>query len=76
MCVESTVGMLGVIVGLLIFSSNIDFIVSLNKISFIIIMSTVLIIGFVLKDYVIEWSPWRIYKEKDHMNIVFAWNKS
>lgn len=30
-------------------------------------------LGFVIKDYVLEWSPWRIRRDKDHMNIVFTW---
>jgi len=75
MCVESTVGVFGVVVGILLFSSTFDITVTLSKIILLSIMCVILLGGFLIKDYVIEWNPWRLYKEKDHMNIVFSWNK-
>jgi len=38
-------------------------------------MSVVLLSGFLIKDYVIEWNPWKLSKEKDHMNIIFSLKK-
>jgi len=75
MCVESTVGVFGVVIGLLIFSSTIDFDVKLNQFFLLGLACAVLVSGFFIKDYVIEWNPWRLYKEKDHMNIIFSWTK-
>ena len=75
MCVESTVGMLGVVIGLLLFSSAFDISVILNKVTLLSLASIILVGGFFIKDYVIEWNPWRLYKEKDHMNIIFSWKK-
>jgi hypothetical protein len=31
--------------------------------------------GFLLKDLVFEWSPWKIYREKDHAQVIFRWRK-
>lgn len=75
MCVESTVGVLGVLIGLLLFSSALDTNVTLSTPIFLSLASMVLIGGFLMKDYVLEWNPWRLYKEQDHMNIVFSWKK-
>ena len=75
MCVESTVGVFGVVVGVLLFSSTFDITVTLSKIILLSLVCVILLGGFLIKDYVIEWNPWRLYKEKDHMNIVFSWNK-
>ena len=75
MCVESMLGLFGVILGLLLFISSFDIPITLAKGSVIAIAAAILIVGFLIKDYVFEWNPWRIYKEKDHMNIIVSWKK-
>ena len=76
MCVESTVGVLGLVLGILLLSSTFDIEVMLSKIVLLSLMCLILLGGFLIKDYVVEWNPWRLYKEKDHMNIIFSWKKT
>ena len=40
-----------------------------------ILAVTVLAIGFAIKDFVFEWRPFRIRREKDHVNLVFSWKR-
>ena len=75
MCVESSVGVLIFIVGLLLLITNIDVKIVFNVYLLIFVMSVVLLSGFLIKDYVIEWNPWKLSKEKDHMNIIFSLKK-
>ncbi len=75
MCLESTIGFSGILIGLLLLSSNIDGDVGISGVLWPCILAVVLTGGFLIKDLVIEWNPWRIYKEKDHINIVFSWKK-
>ena len=76
MCVESTVGILGVIIGLLLLFSHIGIHIVTNTVVWLALIGGVLVSGFLVKDYVFEWSPWRLYKDKDHLNIVFSWKKT
>ena len=76
MCVESSVGVLIVMVGLLLLITNIDARVIFNIYMLIFVMAVVLLSGFLIKDYVIEWNPWKISKEKDHINIIFSLKKT
>ena len=75
MCVESTVGVTGVLAGLIILGSSIDSTLSANPplISFLTI--GVLTIGFAIKDFILELRPFRIRRDKDHLNIVFSWKR-
>jgi len=75
MCVESTVGITGVIIGALLLSTRIIQVFTLNSLSWLLIALITLLTGFVMKNYVIQWSPWKIRKEKDHINIIFSWKK-
>jgi hypothetical protein len=38
-------------------------------------IAAVLVAGFLLKDFVFEWSPWRIYRERDHASLHFRWKR-
>ena len=31
--------------------------------------------GFLLKDLVFEWFPWKLYRAKDHAHLRFTWRK-
>ena len=75
MCVESSVGVLIVMVGLLLLITNLDVRIVFNVYLLIFVMAVVLLSGFLFKDYVIEWNPWKLSKEKDHMNIIFSLKK-
>ncbi len=73
LCMESVIGLTGVIIGLCFLSLGFKQILLLNIYAFTGILVSVLVLGFFLKDYVFGWNPWRIYKEPDHMNVIFQW---
>lgn len=73
MCVESTVGMTGVVAGLIILGSAINWPVAMCPWIWSLLAIAVLIIGFAIKDFIFEWRPFRIRRDKNHLNIVFSW---
>jgi len=75
LCAESLIGITGVIVGLGISGSGIDRLVSLGSGTWSILIMAVLIIGYGMKDYVIDLNPLRIRRDKDHINIIFSWKR-
>ncbi len=75
MCVESTVGATGIIIGIVILGSGVDRLVAMNGWSWGLLVMLVVATGLLIKDYVVEWSPLRFRRDKDHMNIVFTWKR-
>jgi len=75
MCVESTIGIIGVIIGLVLLGSNVTIMIMMDYWHWSVLAVLVSSFGFGVKDYVLEWNPWRIRRDKDHMNIVFTWKK-
>lgn len=73
MCLESTVGVVGIIVGSGVLFSGVDLSLPLPGERWMLIVLFVLWLGFWLKDYVFSWKSWRIKKEKDHLNILVRW---
>ena len=74
-CLESTVGVVGIIVGSGLLFSGFGGSLPLSGERWMLIVLLVLWLGFWLKDYVFSWRPWRIKKEKDHLNILVAWKR-
>jgi len=75
MCVESTVGVTGVVAGLVVLGSAADSTLVLSAMLWSISTAAVLLIGFAIKDFVFEWRPFRIRRDKDHVNLVFSWKR-
>lgn len=73
MCVESGVGMTGVIAGLVILGSAVDYNLPTGPWFWPSLSVGVLAIGFAIKDLVFDWRPLRIRRDKDHMNIIVSW---
>lgn len=71
MCVESTVGVLGVIVGLLFVFVGTQTSVKLESWFWPTLVGGTLTFGFLIKDFVLDWRTRSIRREKDHQNIVF-----
>ena len=74
-CVESTVGATGIVAGTIILGSGIDRLVTMNGLSWGLLVMLALSTGFFIKDFVVEWGPVRFRREKNHMNIVFTWKR-
>jgi hypothetical protein len=75
MCVESALGLTGVVAGAGLVGLGFDRPVTLAPAGFAIAMGLALAVGYVLKDFVFEWSPWKIYREKDHAQVILRWRK-
>ena len=75
MCVESTLGATGIVAGTIILGSGIDRLVTMNEWTWGLLVMLVAATGLLIKDFVVEWGPLRFRRDKDHMNIVFTWNK-
>jgi hypothetical protein len=73
MCVESTVGVTGVVAGLIVLGSAINWPVPMSPWIWSVLAVAIFIIGFAIKDFIFEWRPFRIRRDKDHLNIVFSW---
>jgi hypothetical protein len=75
MCVESMVGMTGVIIGLLLLSVGLGASVGMERWGWSLFVAVVLGMGFLIKDYVVETRPWRLRRDKDHLSIIVKWRK-
>ena len=70
MCLQSTIGMTGVIAGLacLGVGSSANVVFRPWELSLAIIST--LVLGFVIKDLVISWNPLGIRREENHLNLI------
>lgn len=75
MCLESTVGISGILIGVGFIFSGFNHTILMSTWQWWAISMTVMISSFLVKDFVIESNPWRIIRDKDHMNILFTWQK-
>jgi hypothetical protein len=75
MCAESIVGVTGVVVGICLLGFEIDQSIAIENGMWGLLIIVVMTMGFAIKDYVIEWHPMRIRRDKDHMNIIFTWKR-
>jgi hypothetical protein len=75
MCVESTLGATGIVAGIIILGSGVDHLVTMNGSSWGLLVMLVVATGLLIKDFVVEWSPLRFRRDKNHINIVFTWNR-
>ncbi len=72
-CVESVVGISAVIIGCCLLFIAVPTTVYLNAMEWSIAVFLTMLLCFMLKDYVFEWRPWRVYKESGHVNIIVRW---
>ncbi|MDI1319684.1 MAG: hypothetical protein PSW75_05745 [bacterium] len=75
MCVESALGITGVVAGIGLVGLGLTAPVSVSAASLAASVGVTMTAGFLLKDFVFEWSPWKIYREKDHAQVIFRWRK-
>jgi hypothetical protein len=73
MCVESTVGTTGIVIGFLLLNWKLGKQVAIERWGWSLLAILFLGAGFLIKDYVLELKPWRIRKDKDHVNIIVRW---
>ena len=75
LCVESTVGGVGIVVGLvlLFLASGLTF--NLSASLWVALMLLTLVFGFIVKDFVFQVLPFRIHKDVNHMNVIIGRNQ-
>ena len=73
MCVESTAGVIGIVVGLVMIGVATDQQVVLDRWTWSLLTVGSMAVGFAIKDYVVEWRPWRVRREPDHLNVIVRW---
>ncbi|HTJ79112.1 MAG TPA: hypothetical protein VL357_08960 [Rariglobus sp.] len=73
MCLESTVGLGGVFAGVVLSAAAVPVVVSVPSWSWPVAGAVVWGVGFAMKDVVIQWSPWRLRRVKDHGSILVRW---
>lgn len=74
-CLESSIGVIGILAGFIVTFSSIDFQLPLSPQAWTLLLGVVLIIGFLLKDWVFHWQPIGLRREKNHMNVIFVFKK-
>ncbi len=75
MCVETTLGVTGLVAGAILLGAGIGRTVVFMNWGWSIAAMATMTAGFLIKDLVIYSRPWQIRRDKEHMNIVFAWKR-
>ena len=75
MCVESALGLTGVVAGIGLVGFGVARLVFLSPLALAIGAGSTMLAGYLLKDFVFPWVPWRIYREKNHAQVIFRWRK-
>lgn len=75
MCVESTIGMSGIFVGAGLLGFGFGPEIRMNALAWVAVTVLTLCAGFAIKDFILKSNPWRIVRDKDHLNIVVSWRK-
>ncbi|WOO40838.1 hypothetical protein [Rubellicoccus peritrichatus] len=72
MCLESTLGMLGILAGIILalFLPDVEF--PINRWGWTGFVSSMMLFGFLGKDLVVFWKPFAIRRDPDHANIIFS----
>lgn len=73
MCMESTVGLSGVFAGVVLTAVGVSVMVPMAGWAWPLAGAAVWIAGFAMKDVVIQWSPWKLRRVKDHGSILVRW---
>jgi len=72
-CLESTVGLTGVIAGLALIGLGSSHQIEISRWEFLIAIAGTMALGFIIKDFVISWNPFGVRREKDHLNLIVRW---
>jgi hypothetical protein len=73
MCLESSAGLTGVLVGVALILLGVGGEVTLNTALWMLLTGAVLVLGFAAKDLVITWRPLGLRRVPDHHTIIFTW---
>src|SRR5208282_1177248 len=72
-CLESTVGVTGVVAGAALAGLGSSIRVEISRWDFPLAVAGTMALGFIIKDLVISWKPLSVRREKDHLNLIVRW---
>ncbi|MEO7413571.1 MAG: hypothetical protein ABIZ81_09445 [Opitutaceae bacterium] len=75
MCLESSLGLSGVLVGVVLALFGSGGSMELSQKGWMLLTTGVLVLGFLAKDFVVSWRPWGIRREREHHSFVFTWRE-
>lgn len=70
MCVESTLGVTGLAGAVLFLFLGFRLTVDLHRSTAFLLFFSTLVIGFLMKDFVLHFSPLAVRRDPDHLNII------
>ena len=73
MCLESTVGLSGVVAGVVFTVAGAPSVVAVAEWVWPMAGALVWLAGYAMKDVVIQWSPWKLRRVKDHGSLIVRW---
>jgi hypothetical protein len=72
-CLESTAGATGIIAGAALAGLDSSTQLSIGGWEFFLAVAGTMVLGFLIKDWVISWKPPGLRREKDHLNLIVRW---
>jgi hypothetical protein len=72
-CLESTVGVTGVVAGAALVGLDSSTNVTISRWDFFLAVAGTMALSFIIKDLVISWKPLGVRREKDHLNLIVRW---
>lgn len=73
LCLESSVGLAGVLLGVGLALSGLGGSVTLSPARWMLLAAVVFTAGFLAKDLVISWRPLAVRRDPDHHSVIFTW---
>ena len=73
LCLESSIGMLGVLFGALALSIGFEQRLNMTPTVWAVTAMAVLTTGYVIKDFVVSFDPFGVHRDPEHMNIIVTW---
>ena len=73
LCVESGLGVAGVVAGLVLLGSGVDLPVTMSPARWGTATAAVLALGFVIRHWIIALHPLRLVRDADHLGILVRW---
>jgi hypothetical protein len=75
-CMESTVGVTGVVAGISLAALGVSTHVVIPQWGFCLALLATMSMGIAIKDLVISWNPFGLRREKDHLNLIVRWKST
>ena len=75
LCLESSIGVFGIVIGAALLFLMGNPLINISFIVLLLLVSIVLIAGFLINDLVLDFSTMKVYKDAEHMNIIVTRRK-